>query len=299
MAAATAALQRAKGGARLDPVIRRLPWIERDYTPMSTAHDWEQGRCDILIKLYLDPPGLATEWLHRISTAPGAVATGASATGASATDISDAVGGSIGEGDASAGGAGNSGGAGAPATVWLSRPMKTLHVPSLALDEKYLNRKHSSVLLLVAGTGVVAVPQVLHHTNSATCFGGRPPVTQPISVIFSCRTDDALLIPELAGLCREGSLARCTVLLTASQSITTPFPDTADVDVAAAFAELDNAVCVNARLSPEMLRAELSLLAKPLRVVVSGPESFNAACKSMLKQIDNDLGAEAVTILSA
>ena len=30
--------------------------------------------------------------------------------------------------------------------------------------------------------------------------------------------DDALLIPELAGLCRDGSLSRCTVLVTASQS---------------------------------------------------------------------------------
>lgn len=66
-----------------------LPWIERDYTPISTAKEWEQGRCrhcdacaciqvhshihtyayvymhgrvDILIKIYND--GAATSWLH-------------------------------------------------------------------------------------------------------------------------------------------------------------------------------------------------------------------------------------------
>lgn len=190
-------------------------------------------------------------------------------------------------------------------TVWLSRPMKTLHVPSLASDEQYINRKHASLLLLVAGTGVVAVPQVLHHANAATCFGGRggPPITQPVSVIYSCRADDALLIDEMARLCRDGALARCTVLQTAPAAhagAAAPFPAVADTDVAAAFSELDNAVCVNARLSLELLRAELFYLAKPLRVVVSGPESFNAACTSMLKQIDEDgLGAEAVTVLSA
>ena len=31
-----------------------LPWIERDYTPISSALEWERGRCDILIKVYGD-----------------------------------------------------------------------------------------------------------------------------------------------------------------------------------------------------------------------------------------------------
>lgn len=187
-------------------------------------------------------------------------------------------------------------------TIWLSRPMKTLHVPSLSSDDKYINRKHASVLLLVAGTGVVAVPQVLHHANAGTYFGGRggPPITQPISVIYSCRVDDALLIPELVSLCREGSLARCTVLLTASQTTKAPFPDAPDVNVEAAVAGVDNAVCLkDTRLSVDLLQAQLCMMRKPMRIVVSGPEGFNAACKSMLKQVDGDLGADAVTILSA
>ena len=66
-----------------------------------------------------------------------------------------------------------------------------------------------------------------------------------------------------------------------------------------AFAQLENAACINARLSEDLLRAELGLLQTPLRIVVSGPEGFNRACKSMLRQIDAELGADAVTVLSA
>jgi hypothetical protein len=43
-----------------------LPWVERDYTPISDAKAWEQGRCDVLAKVYAD--GAATSWLKRVST---------------------------------------------------------------------------------------------------------------------------------------------------------------------------------------------------------------------------------------
>mmetsp|Transcript_8666 Transcript_8666/g.27496 ORF Transcript_8666/g.27496 Transcript_8666/m.27496 type:complete len:453 (-) Transcript_8666:489-1847(-) len=42
-----------------------LPWVERDYTPVSSAKEWEQGRCEMLIKVYAD--GAATAWLHSAS----------------------------------------------------------------------------------------------------------------------------------------------------------------------------------------------------------------------------------------
>ena len=29
-----------------------MPWIERDYTPVSTAKEWERGTCDLLVKVY-------------------------------------------------------------------------------------------------------------------------------------------------------------------------------------------------------------------------------------------------------
>jgi hypothetical protein len=39
------------------------PWVERDYTPVSTFSDWVLGTCDLLVKAY--PGGRATQWLKR------------------------------------------------------------------------------------------------------------------------------------------------------------------------------------------------------------------------------------------
>jgi NAD(P)H-flavin reductase len=48
--------------------------------------------------------------------------------------------------------------------VWLSQPMKTLAVPSLVLDSSRMSNSavanHEGVLLVLAGTGVVAAAQV-------------------------------------------------------------------------------------------------------------------------------------------
>ena len=289
-----------------------LPWVERDYTPISTAHEWEQGRCDLLVKVYLQPPGLATGWLH--SVAAGLHAANPSIAGGSlkemdfakssrGLDPDAAAGRAAGTAAAIAAGEGRieAAGDGAGVMVWLSRPAKTLQVPSLASEERFIRRKHSSVLLLVAGTGVVAVPQVLHHTKPATCFAPArpPPICQPVSVVYSCRSDDVLLLPELAGWCKDRSLARCTVLTTTALDTAAPFPHMPDADVAAAFEGLDNARWAHARLSRELLQAELSKMEKPMRVVISGPEGFNAACTKMLKHIDQDLGTDAVTVLCA
>ena len=238
-----------------------LPWIERDYTPISTAQDWEQGRCDILIKLYLEPPGCATSWLHRVSANTGKES--------SATEF------------------------------WLSRPMKTMHVPSLTTGTQNINRKHESVLLIVAGTGVVAVPQIMHHASMETCFGVRPPVKGPVSVIYSCRRDDALLISEMANWCRDGFIQRCVVAITDPKPSAAVFPYIKDVDVEASFGEkIPNASSIiKGRLSVNILQAELKKLKEPLRVVITGPEGFNGAVRSMLEQIG--VGLDAITILSA
>ena len=88
-----------------------LPWVERDYTPVSSAKEWEQGRCELLIKVYRD--GAGTAWLHRQG----------------------------------------------PETIWMSKPHTTLHVPGLVAPGEGAFRP-ASVLLLLAGTGAVALPQV-------------------------------------------------------------------------------------------------------------------------------------------
>jgi ferredoxin-NADP reductase len=227
-----------------------LPWIERDYTPISTSKEWEQGKCDILIKIY--DTGLATSWLHRQE---------------------------IGR------------------SLRLSQPMKTLDVPSLVPDLTQATFRPASVLLLLAGTGIVAVPQVLHHADHATCFGSNVVMTQPVSLVFSCRSDDVLLLEQLKGWCISGKLKRCTLLLTEPQAGSSPpFPEVGEADLAQ-LADVENMQCIRARLSRELLESELGRLQSPTRLVVSGPAPFNAAAKRMLSE--GGVPADAITILNA
>ena len=174
-----------------------------------------------------------------------------------------------------------------------------MHVPSLTTGTQNINRKHESVLLIVAGTGVVAVPQIMHHASMETCFGGRPPVKGPVSVIYSCRRDDALLISEMANWCRDGFIQRCVVAITDPKPSAAVFPYIKDVDVEASFGEkIPNASSIiKGRLSVNILQAEQKKLKEPLRVVITGPEGFNGAVRSMLEQIG--VGLDAITILSA
>ncbi len=46
-----------------------LPYIERDYTAISTAQEWAAGRCKLLVKIY--PNGKATQWIARHLHGPG------------------------------------------------------------------------------------------------------------------------------------------------------------------------------------------------------------------------------------
>ena len=178
-----------------------LPWIERDYTPISSAHQWEQGRVEILIKIYAD--GKATSWLYRTK----------------------------------------------PETVWLSRPVRTLAVPSLVHDDGPSFRP-ASVPLLLAGTGVVALPR---SWRTATPYGSlristpkRDQLRVPIDVLLSCREDDAPMAPRCAAWCREegdaAGLRNATLLLSPAAEGDVPFPNAPDVDVDAAVAGLENAL---------------------------------------------------------
>ena len=107
-----------------------LPWIERDYTPVSTALEWERGHCRILLKVY--PEGALTSWLHKqLQERPPQ------------SPLSK---------------------------IWLSQPIQTLSVPTLVHDGDQTEENSflpKSILLLLAGTGIVALPQVRtwHSTN--------------------------------------------------------------------------------------------------------------------------------------
>jgi len=68
----------------------------------------------------------------------------------------------------------------------------------------------ASVLLLLAGTGVVALPQILHHRDPYGKVGIPTKRKQeqlhiPIDMILSCRSDDVLLLPEIKHYCQEAN----------------------------------------------------------------------------------------------
>ena len=234
-----------------------LPWIEREYTPVSSAKEWESGRVDLLVKVYAQ--GKATSWLHRES----------------------------------------------PPQVWLSAPVKTLNVPSLVAEGNSFAPQ--SVLLVLAGTGVVALPQILAHRSPIQQLGlsshKRDQLQLPIDLVLSCREDDVLMLPQIAEWCGAGEakgVRHCTLLLTASNSDPPIFPEAADGDAAAAeraLGGLGNVSVVRSRLSPELLAQSVGRMPPPCRVVVSGPDGFNGAAREMLSELlDVD---EQVTILSA
>lgn len=91
----------------------------------SNAKQWEQGRVELLVKIYND--GLATSWLCGTT----------------------------------------------PPQLWLSTPARTLQVPSLVADGSSFSPM--SVLLVLAGTGVVALPQILAHRDPMYKLGISTP----------------------------------------------------------------------------------------------------------------------------
>jgi len=239
-----------------------LMWIERDYTPISSAKEWESGKVDILIKIY--DKGLATSWLYNKSVG---------------------------------------------CNVWLSQPARTLGIPSLVTNIGEANSKFTrpaSVLLLLAGSGIVVAPQVLQHQDPVANLGvSTPGLHVPINLIYSCRKDDVCMAMNLTTWCTSGmscdgqprGLMKCTLLLTDPQAeAVAPFPSVKDNDISD-FEALGNTSVLQSRLSTELLTKELSMMQSPFRIVVSGPESFNAAARSMLSAIGVD--TDAITILEA
>ena len=68
------------------------------------------------------------------------------------------------------------------------------------------------MLLILAGTGVVAAPQILHHRDPMRNLGvATPPRCHfkvPVDVLLSCRKDDVLMVPELTSWCQDTSKAK-------------------------------------------------------------------------------------------
>merc|ERR1712107_118288 len=183
-------------------------------------------------------------------------------------------------------------------TIWLSQPAKTLDVPSLVPDFREASfTRPASYLLILAGTGIVAASQVLHHTDQLTCFGATPILTSPISLIYACRKDDVCMLATLIDWCKRKKLQQLTLAISESrEGEALPYEEVDDADLTE-IASLATATMQHSRLSQELLEHELASLTNPCRVVVSGPSGFNSAVRDMLTDIG--VSVDAVTILSA
>ena len=254
-----------------------LPWIERDYTPISSAKEWEVGKCDILIKIYNNDS--ATSWLHRI--------------------INDNVKTSFSK----------------QPKVWFSQPIQTLEVPGLVNNVSSFDP--SSILLILGGTGIVLLPQIMCHRDPYRKLGiGTPRKKQlhiPIDLIYSCRADDILLLQEIKNFCQQSQIEgetkgirRCTLLITGteqadgSSGVSRAFENFSSqekVDVVKVLQDLPNARVLHSRLTLSVVETSVANMSQPSRVIVSGPSDFNVATKGML--IKANVNEEKITILEA
>jgi len=290
-----------------------LPWIERDYTPISSAKEWEQGKCDILIKIYQD--GKATSWLHSLIAKAASLEVQAAESNAqeeskpldmqklresgNMVTVPKDV----------------------PARLWLSKPNKTLSIPGLVPEGEPF--RPDSLLLVLAGTGIVALPQVLAHRDGYGKLGISTFPSQqiriPIEVIFCCRRDDILMLPEITQWCKESAhdhepkrgappfrgVRHCTLALTEPEGKASeapfPFEDSTFKDESASglqsFEALHNTHLVHGRISLEMIKQNVSRMEAKCRIVVSGPVGFNTSVREMLLRCD--VVDDQMTILTA
>ena len=310
-----------------------LPWIERDYTPISGALEWERGKVEILIKIY--NMGKLTSWLRRSRCAMiGGEDENENENDHGNDEHKNPDWDTNNDAPVSSAEIARK-----PQTIWLSKPIKTLSMPNLVPDQGD-GFKPSSVLLLLAGTGIVALSQILAHRDPYRMLGIPTPKSKqlqcPIDLIVSCREDDLLLMKEIRDWCEEGKstamemltvnptrrsrvkfkgLRNCTILITPGSSCVEggkeennklPFPDYkrhGGDEADALLKELEeNDVCtvrwhrMNKHLVAESM--ERMVEHQPCRVVVSGPDAFNQSARELLDECSFPTSTQ-LTVLSA
>ena len=178
-----------------------------------------------------------------------------------------------------------------------------------------------SVLLLLAGTGIVALPQILAHKEPHRLLGIPVPKSKQmqcaVDLIASFREDDVLLLQEIKQACVEGArphprfrgLRSCTLLLAKEKKGEggvggPPFGDVHrendSMNYHVLLKDLPNAKVRHSRITKDIVADAIERLDYPApqcRIVVSGPDSFNNAARGFLG--DCGVGSKQITILSA
>ena len=243
-----------------------LPFIERDYTPVSTWMEWDKGLCDILIKIY--PTGAATSWLHRqplgshvwlsepmTTLNVPALVPDASALGSAATEA---------------------------ASVLL-----VLAGTGIAVGANVLQHADPATCFGTSRKPPLKAPIRMIYACR------RDDVLVAAEIAKWCVAETG-----------RARLQRCLVAVSAPSSgqgvaAVAPFSTSSSDLGLAELAKLANVDVVDGRLTQELLQSELAPLQAlgQCRVLVSGPASFNGAVREMLGA--SGVTADAITILEA
>ncbi|KAK3235285.1 hypothetical protein CYMTET_54504 [Cymbomonas tetramitiformis] len=245
-----------------------LPWIERDYTPLSTWIDWEKGDVDILIKIY--PDGAATSWLHKQRL-------GCQVWLSQPKKTMDVP----------------------------SLTLDSSRLRSRTLKHHAVLMLLAGTGIVVAAQ---VMHHMDPNTCFGTSTNRKPPLSSPISVIYACRQDDVLMADDLAKWCAsdtdEAKLQRCVLAMSLpqDQAAELPFQAAVTSEPASELQQLvsqPNVSIVKSRMTSELVQRELELLQEhgQCRVIVSGPESFNGSMRNMLLQ--SGMKEDMITVLSA
>jgi len=240
------------------------PYTERAYTPISSATEWENGRCDLLIKIYSS--GTATSWLYKQPLGCNVWLSQPHKT----LDVPSLV------PDLSA--------------ATFKRPASVLLIlggTGIVTAAQVLQHREP-VKEGVAPAMTVPV--------SLICSCREDDVLLAKSMVDWCqgRLDRCTLLMTPSQL---GVLPLTTAgeqELNAPRVL--PFP-AASEPVLDELESLDNARVLHTRLTVELLVEELSAMQSPCRIVVSGPVSFNSDVTRILSE--NGVHADAITTLSA
>ena len=242
-----------------------LPWVERDYTPLSSWIDWEEGRCDLLVKIY--STGVATTWLRAQPIG--------STVWLSQPRTTLHV----------------------PALVPDAGP----RTPGVVEHDRVLLVLAGTGIVVAANLLQHADPATCFGAGN----GRTPPLASPVSLLYACRHDDVLMTSQIGEWCTakpgRARLQRCVITVSEPP---TPFPTWGSEEWRRAsglhqLTTLANVEVVSGRLTHDRLKSELMLMQTlgRCRVVVSGPASFNGAMKEMLHL--SGVPADAITILEA
>ncbi|KAK3245078.1 hypothetical protein CYMTET_36734 [Cymbomonas tetramitiformis] len=246
-----------------------LPWIERDYTPVSTWIDWEKGNVDILIKIY--PNGTATSWLHKQPIGCHVWLSQPKKT--------------------------------------MAVPSLTLNSSRIGNDKLAHQGVLLLVAGTGIVVASQVMHHMDPNTCFGTSTNRTPPLRCPTTVIYACRQDDVLMAGDLSKWCSSdighAKLQRCVLAISSTQdqaSAELPFQATTSLGPTSELRQLasvPNLSIVETRVTSELIQHELALLHElgQCRIVISGPESFNCAMKNMLIQ-ENGIVEDLITVLS-